>query len=101
MVESAALGSPGEPAAPVVDWQAELVRHAPWLRTIIAARLGEPAAIDDVLQEVALAAVKQAAPLADAAKVSPWLYRLAVRQCLLHRRKRGRQRKLVDRFAER
>ncbi len=35
------------------------------------------------MQEVALAAVRQAAPLADAEKVAPWLYRLAVRQALL------------------
>ena len=48
------------------------------------------------MQEVALAAVRQAAPLADLAKVAPWLYRLAVRQALLHRRKCGRRRKLHD-----
>ena len=53
------------------------------------------------MQEVALAAVRQAAPLADPSKVAPWLYRLAVRQVLLYRRKRGRQRKLVDRYTER
>ena len=55
----------------------------------------------DVMQEIALAAIKQAAPLKDADKVGPWLYRLAIRQCLLYRRKRGRQRKLVDQFAQR
>ena len=39
-------------------------------------------------------------PIRDPSKVAPWLYRLAVTQCLLYRRKRGRQRKLVQRFAE-
>lgn len=53
------------------------------------------------MQEVALAAVRQAAPLADASKVAPWLYRLAVRQVLLYRRKMGRRRKLLDRYVER
>ena len=52
------------------------------------------------MQEVALAAVKQAAPLADPAKVAPWLYRLAVLQSLLYRRKCGRRRRLVGRFAD-
>ena len=52
------------------------------------------------MQEVALAAVKQAAPLADPAKVAPWLYRLAVLQSLLYRRKCGRRRRLQGRFAD-
>ena len=53
-----------------------------------------------MLQEVALAAVRQAAPLSDAGKVAPWLYRLAVRQALLYRRKCGRRRRLLGTFAE-
>jgi len=84
-----------------IDWQAELVRHDRWLRTVVCARLGEPQAIDEVMQEVSLAAVAQKAPIADAGKVAPWLYRLAVTQSLLYRRKQGRQRKLTDRYAER
>jgi RNA polymerase sigma-70 factor (ECF subfamily) len=84
-----------------LDWQALLKEHDRWLRTIIAARVPEPEGIDEVLQEVAMAAVKQAAPLADASKAAPWLYRLAVRQSLLYRRKRGRQRKLLDRYTQR
>ncbi len=84
-----------------VDWQAALAEHGRWLRTIVLARVGSPDAVDEVMQEVSLAAVRQAAPLNDASKVAPWLYRLAVMQSLLYRRKMGRQRKLVDRFAER
>lgn len=86
---------------PKIDWQAELARHDRWLRTVVYARVGEGQAVDEVMQEVALAAVRQQAPLADPAKVAPWLYRLAVTQSLLYRRKRGRQRKLADRYAER
>jgi RNA polymerase sigma-70 factor (ECF subfamily) len=84
-----------------IDWQAEFQRHERWLRSIIYARIGEPGAVDDVLQEVALAAVRQAAPIADANKVAPWLYRLAIRYVLLYRRKMGRMRKLLDRYADR
>jgi RNA polymerase sigma-70 factor (ECF subfamily) len=87
---------PGE-----IDWQAELARHDRWLRTVVLARLGDADEADEVMQEVALAAVRQAAPLADPAKAAPWLYRLAIRQTLLFRRKAGRRRKLQDRVAER
>ena len=51
------------------------------------------------MQEVALAAVRQGAPLRDSEKAAPWLYRLVVRQVLLCRRRHGRQRKLVTRYA--
>jgi RNA polymerase sigma-70 factor (ECF subfamily) len=81
---------------PAIDWQAALVQHDRWLRTIVLARVRERQAVDDVMQEVALAAVKQSSPLVDTAKVAPWLYRLAVRQALLYRRKCGRRRKLHD-----
>jgi RNA polymerase sigma-70 factor (ECF subfamily) len=85
---------------PAIDWQAEIAQHERWLRTVILARVREAQAVDEVLQEVSLAAVKQAAPLADARKVAPWLYRLAVLQSLLYRRKCGRRRRLKDQYAE-
>ncbi len=84
-----------------IDWPCVLAQHDRWLRTVIYARLGEPQAVDEVLQEVSLAAVRQKAPLNDPQKVAPWLYRLAVMQTLLYRRKQGRQRKLIDRYAQR
>lgn len=93
------LDASPQPAA--IDWQAALVEHGRWLRTVVLSRLGEPQAVDEVLQEVSLAAVQQRSPLKDPTKVAPWLYRLAVMHSLLYRRKRGRQRKLADRYAER
>ncbi len=83
-----------------IDWSAALATHERWLRTVVLSRLGEPQAVDEVMQEVSLAAVAQRAPLQDATKVAPWLYRLAVTQSLLYRRKRGRQKKLADRYVE-
>ena len=65
---------------------------------MIAARSGDVAAVDEVYQEVALAAVKQTADVPED-KVAPWLYRLAVRQALLYRRRMGRQRRLRRNFA--
>ena len=82
-----------------------MAAHDRWLRTIAYARLPEREAVDEVMQEVALAvmrqAARQAAPLAHPAKAGPWLYRLTVRQVLLYRRGCGRRRKLTDRFAAR
>jgi len=84
-----------------IDWSVVLAEHGRWLRTVIGARLGEPQAVEEVMQEVSLAAVEQRWPLADPGKVAPWLYRLAVTQSLLYRRKMGRRRKLTDRYAQR
>ena len=86
---------------PEIDWPAVLARHDRWLRTVVRARLGEPQAVDEVMQEVALAAMRQNSPLSDPDKVAPWLYRLAVTGVLLYRRKMGRQRNLTDRYAQR
>jgi RNA polymerase sigma-70 factor (ECF subfamily) len=86
-----------ETAVASIDWQVALTVHDRWLRTVVLARLQEAQAVDDVMQEVALAAVRQAAPLADVTKLAPWLYQLAVRQSLLYRRKCGRRRKLLGR----
>lgn len=91
---------PGADAA-AIDWPAALAEHNRWLRTIVLARVGQPEAVDEVMQEVSMAAVRQRAPLVDPTKVAPWLYRLAVTQSLLYRRKQGRRRKLTDRYAER
>jgi RNA polymerase sigma-70 factor, ECF subfamily len=68
---------------------------------VVASRLGEPQAVDEVMQDMALAAVTQHAPLHNPARVAVWLYRLAVRHVLMYRRKSGRRRSLVDRYAAR
>ncbi len=83
-----------------VAWPMLLAEHQRWLRTVILARLRSTEGVEEVLQEVSLAVLRGRAPLIDATKVAPWLYRLAVVQSLLYRRRCGRQRKLVDRFAQ-
>ncbi len=77
------------------DWGIALAAHEGWLRKVILARTGEVQAVDEVFQRVALAAVEQAAPLADPAKVAPWLHRLAVVQSARYRRKLGRERRAL------
>jgi RNA polymerase sigma-70 factor (ECF subfamily) len=82
-----------------VDWPRQLAEHEGWLRGVILARTGEPQAVDEVWQEVALAAVEQRAPLADPAKAPHWLYRVAVVQSIRHRRRQARQRQRLTRLA--
>ena len=86
-------------SALAIDWETALQEHARWLRAVVYSRLRDPDAVDDVMQEVAAAAVKQNSPLQDASKIAPWLYRVAIRQALLYRRGCGRRRKLTDGFA--
>ena len=90
-----------EKPAASIDWQTELAAHDRLLRSVVLARVGERQAVDDVMQEVALAAIRQQAPLSDPNKVAGWLYRIAVTQSLQYRRKMGRRRKLVNRYAAR
>ena len=73
-----------------------LPEHEAWLRTTLLARLGNRDEVEEVMQEVAVAAANQSAKEQPVEQVGPWLYRVAIRQMLLFRRKAGRRRKLVD-----
>jgi RNA polymerase sigma-70 factor (ECF subfamily) len=77
-----------------------LSTHSRWLRTVLAARGVEHQMLDEVLQEVASDALRGASRLQDRRKAAPWLYRIAVTHALMHRRRLGRRRKLVERYAD-
>jgi RNA polymerase sigma-70 factor (ECF subfamily) len=83
----------------MIDWPATLARHDRWLRTVLFARLGERHSVDEVMQEVSLAAVAHRMPFCDPSRIGAWLYRVAIRQALLFRRKRGRQQRMIDGYA--
>jgi RNA polymerase sigma-70 factor (ECF subfamily) len=68
---------------------------------VILARTGEPQAVDEVFQRVALAAAENHARLADPAKLAPWLHRIAVVQSCRYRRKLGRERRAVASLVKR
>ena len=91
----------GDASDKSIDWPSVLATNDRWLRTVVGARVGEPQAVDEVMQEVSLAVVRGQAPPRDINRISPWLYQLAVRQSLLYRRKAGRRRKLVGQYADR
>jgi RNA polymerase sigma-70 factor (ECF subfamily) len=82
------------------DWVTTLAKRHRWLRSVAGMRSGEPAAVDDIMQDVAVAAAKNHASLRDQSALPAWLYQLTVAAALQHRRRCGRQRKLVERFVE-
>lgn len=73
--------------------------HQAWLRTVLMSRLGNREEADEVLQEVALAAASHSAKGQLIERVGPWLYRVALRQVLLLRRRQGRRRRLISNVA--
>jgi RNA polymerase sigma-70 factor, ECF subfamily len=101
MNEPRSFPTPEPDLSGILDWGAALAEHDRWLRRVVASRLGEAQAVDEVMQDVALAVVAQRSALHNPARIAVWLYRLAVRQVLIYRRKTGRRRSLVDRYAAR
>lgn len=69
-----------------------------WLRTVVRSRVGEVDAVDDIMQNIAMALVKQKDSLSEINRISAWLYQVAVKQVLMHRRTRGRRRNFEDRL---
>ena len=63
-----------------------------WLRTVVRSRVREPNAVEDIMQNIALALVRQRDVLDDISRVGAWLYQIAVRQVLMYRRTTGRRR---------
>lgn len=83
----------------VINWQTAIESNQPWLRKVLRCRVGDGHAVDDLMQEIALAVFRQAdhsnantekqsgTVPDDPNKVAPWLYQLAVRQAAnFHRR---------------
>jgi RNA polymerase sigma-70 factor (ECF subfamily) len=84
-----------------MDWRQTLAENDRWLRAIVFVRVRDPELVDEIMQEVALAAIQALSPPCDARKVAPWLYRVAVRQVLLYRRKCGRRKNIETKFVAR
>jgi RNA polymerase sigma factor (sigma-70 family) len=102
MAIHASSSEPGTEAVdPAIDWVATLNEHRRWLRTALFARLRRADAVDEVMQEVSLAAVSLGKPLDEPHRVGAWLYRVALRQSLLYRRRNGRRDRLIGNYAQR
>lgn len=99
MTQSRGPGSSSGTGEPLHGGAAAFSRHERWLRTVVLSQLAEPQAVDEVMQEVALAVAARKPATAEPTHWLPWLYRVAVRQALLYRRKLGRERRRVERYA--
>jgi RNA polymerase sigma factor (sigma-70 family) len=77
-----------------------LAEHQKWLQAVLFARLRSQDAVEEVMQEVAFAAVNRQTQGQTLEQLGPWLYRVALVQVLLHRRKTGRRKRLMEKFAE-
>ena len=93
-------GDTRRPDESTIDWSVVLEQHRDWLRSVLAVRLGDRHAVDEVWQEVAVAAVSSRTPPAEPSRVAPWLYQVAIRRALMYRRRKGRQRRLMQSYAE-
>ena len=79
--------------------QALYLENESWLRTVVRSRISEQDAVEDIMQNIALALVRQREALEEINKVGAWLYQVAVRQVLMYRRTRGRRRRFENRVA--
>lgn len=87
------------PITKQLDWGSIFESHRRWLSTIVRARLADPHAAADVLQEVALVAISQANRPVDSDKIAPWLYRITLRKIVNHHRASGRARRVLESVA--
>jgi RNA polymerase sigma factor (sigma-70 family) len=87
-------------AANVCDPLEAFPQHQAWLRTTLLSRLGCVHEVEEVMQEVAIAAANQSAKREPVERVAPWLYRVALRQMMLFRRKAGRRKRLIENAAK-
>ena len=85
---------------PAIDWPLELQQHGRWLRSVLVVRSRESGIVEELFQEVALTALRDGHAVKDNHKAAPWLYRVAVRQALMYRRKMGRERRRMSSLAE-
>ncbi|GAB5403173.1 MAG: RNA polymerase sigma factor SigZ [Aureliella sp.] len=81
-----------------MDITSTLAENETWLRSVVYSRLGDRAATEDVLQEIALALVSQAFRRDHSQVGKGWLYQVAIRQVMLFRRKEVRYRKRIEKY---
>ncbi len=70
----------------VSDWRAAVLEHEPWLRSLVAGRVGDPQTVDDLVQEVLLAAMELPPDGEPVREPQAWLRSVATRQVSLHYR---------------
>jgi RNA polymerase sigma factor (sigma-70 family) len=82
-------------AATTIDWSEELNRHRGWMLRLLRARIKDWHAAEDLIQEIAVAVLRQTSRPTDPCKVAPWLYRLTIRQGINFHRRSGRKKSQI------
>lgn len=82
------------------EWWMVLIAHESWLKQVIRARTGEPQAVEDLFQQLALVAASRGDSLKDIVRLVPWFHRLAVVLSARHRRTMGRMRTKISKASE-
>lgn len=80
--------------------QAVYLENESWLRTVVRSRVQETEAVEDIMQNIALALVRQREVLRDIGQLGAWLYQVAVRQVMMYRRTTGRRRNFENRLLQ-
>lgn len=80
-------------------WDALVREHQPWIRRLIAARLGGGPEADDVTQEVLLAAGEHMTESTNVESIRPWLYRVTIRRIADHFRRHYAHEQKLQRYA--
>lgn len=79
-----------------IDWKAELPLHREWMVALARARLSDPHAAEDIVQDVCLGVVRRNPELADPNKTRVWLYQAVVRRVADHLRRQYRQSRTIE-----
>ena len=82
-----------------IDWIARLEANFGWLSRVVYARVGDPHATEDVLQEMALASDSWPKSLDGNGAADRWLYAVAVKQAMHYLRTKIREGKRTRRYA--
>lgn len=90
------------PSGQEVDWMRALDKHRSSLRALIASKLNgeDKAAIEDVMQEVAIAAQAVGERSVEPSRVGAWLRQVAIYKVQDHWRGKGRRQRLLSEFAD-
>ena len=97
-MESRAIVLPA--ARPVLDIDAIYAEHAPFISRVLIRLVGDGAHIDDLIQETFLVAYRKRDTFDGRSAVRTWLYAIASRLAMRHRRGVGRFLRALDVFAE-
>ena len=86
--------------APAIDIDAIYLEHAPFITRVLVRLIGETAQVDDLVQETFLVAYRRRDTFDGRSVVRTWLYGIAARLAMRHRRGKGRFLRAIGLYAD-